>query len=298
MSSQVKLISLGLVLMILSMPVTGQQVTSASQTEKEDDRAIVATEFAKRRPGAARAGQKSPSTYRRASRAAKRAAQGPVQVGVTIWKLEPQTQAASMTSYGNRTEWTAKRVEADARFREGDMLRISIESPVDGFLYVVNRDLLSDGGYGETNLIFPLAGDDNRLEAGKLIDIPTLKDPPFKASPKASQSSECLTILVTSFPLQLSLGPRVLPISKRQLTEWEARWAGDVERLEMNGGAGMMRTREEQLAASGERSRQLTRADPMPQTIYSMVPRSSDGLLFNLILSYAKSAASGVNQNH
>ena len=45
---------------------------------------------------------------------------------------------------------------------------------------------------------------------------------------------------------------------------------------------------EEQLAASPTRARQLTREDPMPQTIYSLVPKNTGGLLFNLVLSYVR----------
>ena len=65
-------------------------------------------------------------------------------------------------------------------------------------------------------------------------------------------------------------------------------WSGMTERFEMNGGAGETRTIEEQQAASPTGIRQLTRDDPAPQTIYLLKPRSGDGLLFNLLLSYVK----------
>jgi len=57
------------------------------------------------------------------------------------------------------------------------------------------------------------------------------------------------------------------------------------ERFEMNGGVGETRTIEE-FEATG--TRQLTRNDPAPQTIYLLTPRSHGGLLFNLLLSYMK----------
>lgn len=287
---------LGLFLIIiLSTPVVSQQqaVPVKAQAEKEDDRAIIADDFLKNRPGKPRSAQNK-STYRRATAARKRSAQARLQVGVTIWKFEPGTAGSSSGersisgSYWNKEDWVPKRVEADIKFREGDTLRISIESPRNGYLYVVNRDQLADGTYGETNLIFPTQGEDNRLEAGKLIDIPAPDESPFKATPKPDQSSELLTIIVTSSPLQLQLGPSAIPISKKQLREWAERWGGEAERLEMNGGAGKVRTPEEQLAASRERSRQLTRQDPMPQTIFSLIPPKTDGLLFNLALFYVR----------
>lgn len=289
---------LGLFLIIvLSISAASQQkaVPVTAQDERENDRAIIADDFLKNRPGK-QGRQKPPTTYRRASAATKRFNQAKLQIGVTIWRLEPGTVGSSNSarsvsgSYWNRADWIPRRVEADTKFREGDTLRISIESPRDGYLYVVNRDLLDDGTYGETNLIFPTKGEDNRLEAGKLIDIPAPDEPPFKADPKPDQSSELLTIIVTSSPLQLQLGPKAIPISKEQLHEWEQRWGGDADRLEMNDGAGQPRTLREQLAASPTRSRQLTRDDPMPQTIYSLVPKSRGGLLFNLKLLYRSDA--------
>lgn len=285
---------------VLSISASGQQkaVPVTAQDEKENDRAIIADDFLKNRPG--KAGQKkSSTTYRRATAATKRFSRARLQIGVTIWRLEQGTEGASNGarsaggSYWNRAGWIPRRVEADMKFREGDNLRISIESPRDGYLYVVNRDLLADGTYGDTNLIFPTQAEDNRLKAGKLIDIPAQDDPPFKATPKTDQSSELLTIIVTSSPLQLQLGPEAIPISKKQLKEWEERWGGETERLEMNGGAGQVRTRQEQLAAAAMRSRQLTREDPMPQSIYSVIPKKPDGLLLNLELLYARPSSAG-----
>jgi hypothetical protein len=284
-------------IIVSSTSAASQQeaVPITSQDEKENDRTIIADDFLKNRPGKPKSGRKKPpTTYRLATAATKRFDKAKLQVGVTIWKLEPGTAGSSNAersvsgSYWNRADWIPRRVEADVKFRSGDNLRISIESPRDGYLYVVNRDLLADGTYGETNLIFPTQGEDNRLRAGKLIDIPPQGDLPFTATPKPDQSSELLTIIVTSSPLRLRLGSKATPISRKQLTEWEERWGGEPDRLEMNGGAGQVRTQEEQLAASRTRSRQLTREDPMPQTIYSLIPRNTDGLLFNLVLFYVR----------
>lgn len=287
-----KCVGLFLIIVLSTSAASQQLVRGTAQDEKENDRAIIADDFLNNRPGKLKRERKT--TYRLATAARKRLDQAKVQVGVTIWKLEPgaagspNTERSMSGSYWNRADWIPRRVEADVKFREGDTLRISIESPRDGYLYVVNRDLLADGTYGETNLIFPTKREDNRLQGGKLIDIPAQEKPPFKATPKRNQSSELLTFIVTDSPLQLRLGPAAIPISGKQLQEWEERWGGETERLEMNGGAGRIRTMEEQLAASPTRSRQLTREDPMPQTIYSLIPKNKGGLLFNLALSYVR----------
>jgi hypothetical protein len=179
-------------------------------------------------------------------------------------------------------------VEADTRFNEGDYLRLSIESPRAGFLYVIDRDWFKDGDLGETSLIFPIRGDDNRLHAGRLIDIPAENQTPFRATPKPNQAGEILTIIVTSSPLGLPISDQPMPISSTQLREWEEMWDGVAERFEMQGGAGQVRTRQEQQAAARKGTRQLTRDDPAPQTIYLLAPKNSSAFLFNVRLFYTR----------
>lgn len=210
-----------------------------------------------------------------------------VRVGLTVWKLE-RVFGTTLSSTNGQWQWISKRVASDTRFQDGDLLRLSFESPRAGFLYIFNRDLLTDGSYGAANLIFPVEGEDNNLAAGKLIDLPAEDQPPFRASPSARQAGELLTVLVTSAPLPLQLTNGPLPISHSQLTEWEATWGGLVQRFELNDGVGQTRTDAEQQAASRRRSRTLTRADPSPQTLFVVSPRNNDGLLFNLTLSYGR----------
>lgn len=272
------------------------QPIGLTNSQKETLRVIVADDFVKNRPGSRkRTGpRKRPRTYRLASSPVTRPAGegnfGTLKVGLTVWKLHaepgPRSNAGQSLTESRPLQWIAKRVEADTRFHRGDFLRFSIESPRPGYLYVINRDLLTDGSFGETNLIFPTRGDDNRLQAGRLIDIPAVDQTPFKADPKSNQAGEMLTIIVTSAPLQLQISKDPLPISSVQLVEWEERWGGPTERFELDGGVGQARTRREQQAAAREATRQLTRDDPGPQTIYLLNPKNADGLLFNLMLSY------------
>jgi hypothetical protein len=217
-----------------------------------------------------------------------------VQLGLTVWKLQPAAASdssgqQSLKEYGRaQPEWRAERVEADTRFRQGDYLRLSIESPRAGYLYVVDRDWFSDGHSGDTNLIFPARGDDNRLQAGRLIDIPAENQAPFMATPKHNQAGEILTIIVSSAPLGLPISDKPLPISNAQLMEWERRWGGPTERFEMEGGAGQSRTKQEEQAAARKGTRQLTRDDPGPQTIYLLNPGNSGTFLFSVKLFYVR----------
>jgi hypothetical protein len=213
-----------------------------------------------------------------------------LQLGLTMWKLRPAAVADSKIQENGRlrAEWIAERVEADTNFHQGDYLRISIESPRAGHLYVIDRDWFADGSSGDTNLVFPVRGDDNLLQAGRLIDIPAGNQAPFKASPKFNQAGEILTIIVTSTPLRLPISDQPLPISNMQLMEWEGMWGGLTQRFEMAGGAGQVRTKQEEQAAARKGIRQLTRDDPGPQTIYVLTSKSSRAFLFNVNLSYLR----------
>ena len=254
----------------------------------QQDRAIISDDFNKLRPNARIRTKSRIRTYRRAATQGKLSGgfnTASLPLGLTIWKLKPRS--GSDGGHQN-SRWEARRVEADTKFRSGDLLRLSIESPRGGYLYVINRDLFPDGRPGETNLIFPKRGENNRLEAGRLIDIPAENQAPFKASPQPNQAGEYLVFIVTSTPIPLPPYDKTLPISNAQLREWEERWGGFTERFEMNGGAGMARTTAEQEAASVKGSRQLTRDDPSPQTIFYLTPKNIDGILFDLMLSYTQ----------
>ena len=253
--------------------------------QEPKDRSITSDEFTRPRKNSKRSHPPRPRKYRLASPPLAKPLDisnpTTLKAGVTLWKVQ-------RAGDGPSTKEVAQRVEADHQFHKGDLLRLSIESPRSGYLYVIDRDWFTDGSSGETKLIFPQHGEDNRLEAGKLIDIPAEHDPPFKATPNPGQAGEMLTIIVTSAPLSLHLSNDPLPVSTAQLTAWESMWSGMTERFEMINGAGATRTVEEQQAASPTGIRQLTRDDPAPQTIYLLTPKSRDGLLFNLLLSYVR----------
>lgn len=279
------------------------QLFGRANPPQDTPRTIVSDDFTKYRPkgrvkrSSPRKSPKEPDressggrSYRLASQSSTRPAAptsvtSAFQLGLTIWKLR-RPNAGDFRS--EPEGWIAERVEADTEFHDGDYLRLSIESPRAGYLYVINRDWFTNGDLGETNLIFPLQGDDNRLIAGRLIDLPAQDQAPFRATPKPNQAGEILTILVTSAPLNLPISDRPHPISNTQLLQWEEMWGGVVERFELKGGAGQVRTRQEQQAASGKRTRQLTRDDPAPQTIYLLAPKNRSAFVIKLKLSYTR----------
>jgi len=286
------------------------QPSGLARRSQDTVRTIVSDDFTKNRPkgrgqrnSARKSGKVSEGSsssgrsYRLASsptirRASKTNLSFPAHLGLTIWKLRRVDDSRALLQVRGKGAdpwgWIAERVEADTVFQAGDHLRFSIESPRAGYLYVIDRDWFTDGSSGATNLIFPMRGDDNRLQAGRLIDIPAQDQAPFKATPEPNQAGEILTIIVTSSPLTLPISDKALPISNTQLVEWEEMWGAMAERFEMRGGTGQVRTRQEQQAAARKGTRQLTRDDPAPQTIYFLAPKNSGAFLFNLKLFYTR----------
>lgn len=214
-------------------------------------------------------------------------------LGITIWRLRPAQTGDSGRRALIREKgslWAAERVQSDGTFREGDFIRISVESPRAGYLYVIDRDLSADGSTGEPMLIFPWAEADNKLVPGKLIDIPDQEDVPNHFTTRVTrpnQVGELLTFIVTATPLDLPLTDDPLRIDPKALSRWEKLWAGVSERYEMEGGIGLAWTLEEQQAAAKKR-RRLTRDDPVPQTIYRVIAPDGKGILVNLLLKYGK----------
>lgn len=175
-------------------------------------------------------------------------------------------------------------------------MRLSIESPRDGYLYVINREQYADGTTGAPVLIFPttrIRGGDNKVSAGRLVDIPDAGDrtPYFTLTynQKAGQPrnvGELITILITARPLEgVAPGRGPVALDPAQVAKWEAAWEGEVaEVLEMNGGAGRAWTDEEKQA--GEATRSLTQLDPVPQTIYRVSGRPNEPLMLTVQMLY------------
>lgn len=220
------------------------------------------------------------------------------QLGITIWRLRPATAADTgarmlVMEVGKPREWVPERIEADTPLNIGDRVRLTIESPRAGYLYIVDRDLFADGTMGDAMLIFPTLntrGGDNQVRAGKLIDIPAQDDAQsyFTAKPvRSDQVGEVLSLIVTSTPLDLPVTSRPLQISASEIARWEKMWSAGTERFEMVGGAGEQWTKEEKQAAATS-SRQLTQDDPSPQTIYRVSATSTKAILVNIGLRYVK----------
>jgi len=219
-------------------------------------------------------------------------------VGVTVWQLRKPARADTGERLlahqgGEAEEWIPSRVAADKRLVEGDRVRLSIEAARGGYLYVIDREQFSDGKSGDPYLIFPTTatrGGDNRVAAGRVVEIPAQDDaPPYfrLRRSRPDQTAEVLTIVVSSKPLEgLTIGDKPVRVPAAQLATWERSWGGPVGRLEMPTGVGQTWTKVEKSAGS-DRQRSLTQDEPRPQTIfYRANSKADEPVMVKLTLRY------------
>jgi len=226
-----------------------------------------------------------------------------VVVGVTVWRLRPSLPSDEVRELvhvapagepaGGGLNLTAERTEAGTPLSAGERVRISVESPRAGYLYVVNREQYRDGTSGPPVLIFPtertLEGN-NQVQAGRVVTIPARgDDPPFftvRPNPRRKdQVAELLLVILSEQPLGLSPAPEAQVLSAVLVDGWEKTWAAPFERLEQEGGAGTPITEAELEAGAGGRH-ELTQGDPAPQTIYHVKARSGVPVLLRLSLPF------------
>jgi hypothetical protein len=303
-------------LICLAFNFASAQQQAGREQEEESSRQIVLDRFNKARPfseatGGVNSGNatkpaiKAP-VYRRTGTArisGPRKGAPPTateEVGITVWRLRPSRandEGGSVLVLDGlkQSAYTPERIEANTPLNIGDRVRITVESPRPGYLYIVDREQYADGSLGEPMLIFPTKqtrGGDNRVAPGKLIDIPAQEDQYsyFTAQPagdRRDQVAEVLTVILTAQPLPLTIGAQPLRLSPSQITEWDSAWGGVAETLELVGGAGRTWTNEEKLAGAAN-GRQLTQSGPPPQTVYRVARKAGGPMLVTVPLRYAK----------
>lgn len=305
-------------------PPTG----TALQTEpQEDESRQIYFDYAESRPKkpAAKGGKAGTKSHRRYTRrtpkvgvavsvgkdakaAVQKGAAVVSQVGVTVWRLRPSSASDEKetrildqeeTDESVSVELTPVRIEAETVLQVKDKVRLSIESPRAGYLYVIDREMYADGTLSAPYLIFPTLrtrGGDNKVTAGMLVDIPAQDDRPnyFTMKPtRPDQTGEQLTILVTTKPLDVPpLQRKYLRLPESQVAGWERQWKTEVERFEMEGGAGQAWTTAEKAAGGANGTRLLDQEDPAPQTIYRVAAKSGAPIIITVPLSYTQSASS------
>jgi hypothetical protein len=226
-------------------------------------------------------------------------------IGVTIWRLRPARSAEKgerivVHEEAGATEWLPERVSSDAKLREGDRIRLSIEAARTGYLYVIAREQYVGGTAGEPFLIFPTKrtrGGDNAVKSGRVIEVPAQDDnPPFFTlkRTRSDHTGETLIVLVTPTPIEgLQIGDHAQRLLEDQVAMWEKRWGAEVGRLEMENSAGKRWTKEEKEAGANS-TRSLNEEEPAPQTLYYRPgAKTADPVLVKVELQYARPGARG-----
>lgn len=219
-------------------------------------------------------------------------------VGVTIWRLRPASARASgermiVHEDAAAKQWMPERISPATKLSQGDKLRISVEGARKGYLYVINREQYADGSLGEPYLIFPTTrtlNGDNRVDVGRLTEIPAQDDsPPYFTVRKSRPDhvAEVLSVLVSPTPLEgVAISDKAQQLSEKQVAEWEAQWSGGVGFLEMDKSVGQAWTREERDAGAAN-TRALTAEGPAPQLLfYRAAAKPNDPLFVKLQLWY------------
>ena len=217
-------------------------------------------------------------------------------VGVTIWRLRPANRSDSgerliVHDDSATKEWLPERISANTRLVQGDRLRISVEAVRAGYLYVINREQYADGTQGEPYLIFPTTrtgGGDNRVEVGRLLEIPAQDDsPPYFTMKKsrANHVAEVVSVLVSPTPIEgLTITDKALKLSEELVAKWDSAWGSSVGRLEM-ATTGQAWTREEKDSAT----RALTSSAPAPQLLfYRPMVKPMEPMFVKLKLQYRR----------
>jgi len=221
-------------------------------------------------------------------------------VGVTVWRLRPsittdrrEIRALIQPAEGPSTEWTPERMSVDSPLKEGQHVRVSVESGEAGYLYIIDQDEYSNGEKSDAYLIFPTSrtrGGDNKVSAGVVIQIPSPEDRVSYfdvVRSRPDQISETLMFLVTPKPLaDVSLGPSRIKLKPGQLTQWEKQASTKAYKLEAPGNAGKAQTVTELNATT--RGVTLTSADPAPQTMYRVESKAGDSIMVRLPLRISK----------
>jgi hypothetical protein len=237
-------------------------------------------------------------------------------LGVTIWRLQPNatfadfnqaaclptTRSIGVGSELQRPKITSRplRVSQDTLFRTGDRVRLSIESPRPGYLYIINREVYGDQSFGAPKVIFPtqrIRSGNNYLAPGSPVEFPDLCDNAnyFEFLPLRGERkpvAESLTMIVTDRPLTDVGVPRdALRISTDWMAAWEARWSGRTNVYDLEAGEGQPYTEGElnagyEIRTKGQPgTRELGQGSPQPQTLYSVDSRG-DGVMATLLLWY------------
>jgi hypothetical protein len=191
------------------------------------------------------------------------------------------------------------RMEAEALVADGDLLKLTIESPFETYVYIINREQYSDGSYSAAYLIFPAKSDVGRNDKGfpgRLLFLPSENDDDkfevtrLNADGK-EKTTEVFTVILSKQPLKdlppLEKSDEPRPLDKSQFERWQNDWGGQVWKFERQNSAGLGITKAEKNAGAKVKA-PLSEDDPPPQTVYHVSRKSPEVVLFTVPIKIGK----------
>lgn len=277
----------------------------AMSAQDDETRQLWDSEFLQKRPAPkAKPKPKKTPRYKRVTPPIAKASPAPgsppvsdTLVGVTLWRLRRAmpgdgATAARMLVHeaasDSDVEWVPERIGINQNLQPGQKVRLSIETPKTGYLYVIDREIYKDGSLGDPYLIFPTTrtrGGDNKVGPGAVVEIPSQTDnPPYFTIQKSrlEHVGESLIVIVSAEPLtDVKIGDKMVELSTAQVEKWVAEWGAAVERIEEVGNSEGEYSLAEK-AAGGAAAEKLTQGDALPQSIYRVDGKSGKPLLITV----------------
>lgn len=229
-------------------------------------------------------------------------------LGFTVWRIRPATTADAAKELIEEerdgkvynSEYTLERLLTESPLTAGEKIRLSIESlSHSGYLYVVERELYSDGSFSDPKLIYPTIRSRYKkspISAGTLVFVPegTRHFRVTTTQTKKQQVAEVLTIIISPKMLiePSTLQLKAIDVPVEMMSEWLDKWEVDTTLLEQIDGEGQTITLVEQSAgldaAKGlnEESSVLTQDDAVPQSIFRSKIKKGNPVLINVYLNF------------
>jgi serine/threonine protein kinase len=238
------------------------------------------------------------------------------QIGLTFWRSRSATPQDNRSLVARETNDVNEEVVYESKnefIKNGERFRFSIEAMVGdylidqstnkflgqkgGYVYVINRELNSDGTFGRARLIFPklnLYNGENLFKSGQPIILPQKEGRVFEATRSSSKHiAEIYTIIISpwkfNLPEPLSNEPMILPSS--MFASWEREYGQKMFKANLLNGNQKLMTIQEQLVMSRETNdvqESLTQSDTKtyPQTVYRGVVKIGNPSMFTVALKF------------
>ena len=214
------------------------------------------------------------------------------QVGVTIWRVD-SGQSKGVDQVGE--EQTIERLDTNAPYTNGDTIRLRIQSPAGGYLYIVDQEQYSDGTYGPAMLIFPTLRTrkgNNLIEAWTPVEAPAYPSV-WKFKPRELkegevrkvQTAEVLTIIVSPKPLidRSRISERQLALSKGEFEGWRVQWQRPIQQFDVENIVGQI-AKSKGVEQQGEET--ADEDDIGAQTTYQVAIKPGSPLIVTLPLRF------------